>query len=796
MPNPADRAPVYRFGLYEVVTTSGDLFRQGRRIKLQEQPFRLLIALLEQPGEIVTRETLRQKLWPGDTFVEFDQSLATAVTKLRQALGDSADNPRFVETVPKRGYRFLAPVHVTIQPKTGVQDQVSSQSPQVQPGAFPNVSETQKPSILRRRIHPNLRYAWIALAGIVALAGTLGAYLYHRRNAFLFTPKDTVLIADFENTTGDIVFDDALRQALEVGMQQSPFINVVSDRRIGTLLREMGHSGEDRVTGQVAIEVCQRAGSKVAVQGSISSLGTTYLIGLAAIRCDNDQPISLEQTEAKRKEDVVEALGKVTAQLRTHLGESLPSIQKYDVPLQEATTSSLDALKAYSLALSTWDQKGDEASIPFFKRAVEIDPKFAMAYGALGAIYHNLSEDALAQTCATKAYELRDRVTLYEKLAIESWYFLYVTGDLERAAQVYEFAVQDYPQSAGAFNHLGTTNAELGHYQKATEDLRQALRLDPTRATTYANLAAALLALNQNDQAAAVLASARNLHMETDFLLQVNYWAAFLHGDVGEMQRILQRSQSVPGAHSLLLFEQANTEAYYGHFNQARQLSLAAADLMKNEGDKEAASDCLATAALREAEAGNSAEARRYILQATKLSQDRNVTALAALVMATVGDTNQAVSLSGQLEGEYPSDTIINKYWLPTIRAEVDLHRGNAEDAIHSLEKTVPYESASLGGLSVSTLYPTYVRGEAYLMMRDGSQAAGEFQKLIDNPGQVLDMPLGALALLGRARAYSHLSDPSKTRVAYQQFFQLWKSADHDIPIWQQSHREFSRLPG
>lgn len=794
MPNPTDRAPVYRFGLYEVVPTSGDLFRQGRRIKLQEQPFRLLVALLEHSGEIVSRETLRQRLWPDDTFVEFDQSLATAVTKLRQALGDSADNPRFVETVPKRGYRFLAPVHATIQSKAGVQDQASPQSLAFQPKDFSNVSETRKPSISGRSIHPNLRYAWLALAAVGVLAGGLGAYFYHRHNAFLFTPKDTILIADFENTTGDAVFDDALRQALAVGLEQSPFTNVVSDRKIGMLLREMGRSGEDRVTGQVAIEVCQRAGSKVVVQGSISSLGTTYLIGLAAIRCDNDQPVSLDQTEAKRKEDVVEALGKVTTQLRTHLGESLPSIQKYDVPLEEATTSSLDALKAYSLALSTWDQKGDQASIPFFNRAVDIDPKFAMAYGAVGTIYHNLSEEELARANATKAYQLRDRVTEPERLAIESWYFLYVTGDLEKAAQVYEFAVRDYPQSAGAFNHLGTTYAELGHYQKAAENLRSALRLDPTRATTYANLATDLLALNRMDQARAILNDASQRKMETDYLLQVKYWEAFLRKDSDGMQHIVQQAGNIPDARPLLLFEQANTEAYYGHFEKARHLSEAAAGLMKTGGDKEAAADCMAEAAMREAEVGNAGKAREYIAKAMENTQDQNVTARAALVMATIGDLDRATSLSEKLDKEYPSATIIQKYWLPTIRAIVELHRGKVENAVRTLEATIPYESASLGGLSVSTLYPAYVRGEAYLAMGDGTRAAAEFQKLMDNTGQVLNMPLGALAFLGRARAYSHLSDPSKTRVAYQHFFELWESADHNIPIWQQSHREFSHL--
>ena len=781
---------IYRFGLYEAHAASGDLFRQGRRIKLQEQPFRLLITLLEHPDEIVTRETLRQQLWKGDTFVEFDQSLATAVTKLRQALSDTADNPRFVETVPKRGYRFLAPVTVGGQSKPPAQEQI----------AVPD-SGTTLPVVLSPekspppRVNRRLRHAFVAGLVVVVLCIGIGTYFhYQKRSSFLFTPRDTVLIADFVNTTGEPLFDDALRQGVEIGLEQSPVLNLLPDRKTGIILKQMGRPSDDRVTGKIAIEVCQRAGSKIAVQGSISSLGADYLIDLAAIRCDSGEPIALDQAQAKRKEDVVDALGKVTSQLRIRLGESLPSIQRYDAPLAQATTPSLDALKAYSLGLTTWDRKGDEASIPFFKTAIGIDSNFALAYDALGTVYNNLGEIELARADATRAYELRERVTEAEKIAIESRYFLYVTGDLEKAAEIYEFAVQTYPNSAGALNHLGTTNAELGRYQNAAENLREALRLDSTRATTYANLAIDLLALNRIDEAGAVLDEASRLKMETDYLLQVNYWRAFLRRDNEEMQRIAEQAENIPGAHSLLLSEQANTEAYYGHFEKARQLSQSAADLMKNDGDKEEAAECIVEAAIREAEVGNAKQAREYVTQAMQNAHDQNVMARAALAMATVGDLDQATSLSEKLNKEYPSATFVQKYWLPTIRAEVELQRGKAENAIRILEVAVPYEPAGLSGLSASTLHPAYVRGQAYLALGDGIKAAAEFQKLIDNPGLTLNMPLAALAHLGRARAYSHLSDPSKTHAAYEDFFDLWKSPDLDIPILRQSRGELAQL--
>lgn len=385
-------------------------------------------------------------------------------------------------------------------------------------------------------------------------------------------------------------------------------------------MKQMGHLPDERMSGRSALEVCQRTGSKVTVQGSIASLGTTYLIGLAAIRCDTRELIANEQLQARRKEEVVDALGRATAQLRARLGESLPSIKRYNAPLEQATTPSLDALNAYGTALSTWDKKGDRDSLPLFQRALELDPNFAMAYGAIATIYHNLGEGELARKNAIRAYELRDRVTEAEKGAIEARYHQYVTGDLEQAAKVHEIWAQNYPERPGIPNHLAPIYAQLGLYDKAVATLQQAIRLDPTRATAYGNLAIDLLALGRSDDAGAVLAEANNRKFQTDYLLQANYYRAFLRGDNAEMQRLLSRASEVAGAQSLLLAEQANTEAYYGHFQKARDLTRAAADLMAHEGDSESAAACLADAAVREAEAGFSARARGYLEQAAKLS--------------------------------------------------------------------------------------------------------------------------------------------------------------------------------
>jgi DNA-binding winged helix-turn-helix (wHTH) protein/tetratricopeptide (TPR) repeat protein len=778
---------IVRFGSFEADLREARLSKGGIRIRLQEQPFQILVLLLERPGQVVTREEIRQKLWSNDTFVEFDDALNTAVRKLRAALSDSADNPRFLETVPRKGYRFLAPI--SLPELQGDQSPAQSKVPAT-PAPPSEVPQSNASRQLRIALQ---RRAWIGIAALM-LATIAGIYWYRSRIQFQISSADTIVLADFVNTTGEAVFDDALRQALEIGLKQSPFVQVLSDRKVAVILKQMGRSPDAPMTGHTALDVCQRTGSKVTVQGSIASLGTTYLIGVAAIRCDNGEPVANEQIEAKRKEDVVDALGRASIQLRERLGESLPSIQKYNAPLEQATTPSLEALKAYGMALSTWDKKGDEASLPFFKKAIELDPNFAMAYGALATIYHNLGESALAKESTAKAYQLRDRVTESEKTTIESRYFMYVTGELEKAADAYEASVHNYPQSATPLNQLGSINGELGRYEQALENLRTALVLDPTRATTYANLAGDLLQLNRLEDADAVLAEAEKRKLQTDFLLQVRYWRAFLRADDAGMQQILVQSSDIPGAQALILTQQANTEAYHGRFEKAFELSGVAANLMQHDGDKESAATCLAEAAVREANVGRSAHARSLIAQAQKLSRGEDVVTLTAVVAAQVGDLQQADVLSRELDRESPSATFVQRYWLPVIRAQTHLDQRQWLKAVSDLDSAVQLEFAGPSALSVATIYPAYVRGYAYLSAGDGAKAAAEFQKLIDHSGIVLNFPLAPLARLGRARAYARSGDAAKARAAYLDFLQLWHDADPDLPILKQAKIEYAKL--
>ena len=791
MPDPQNLRRIVRFGSFEADLQEAKLTKAGLRIRLQEQPFQILVLLLEHPGQVVTREEIQRRLWAADTFVEFDDALNTAVRKLRAALGDLADNPRFVETVPRRGYRFIAPVAVPSPITSEATHDDKVEPGQVRPETpSSEIDELEKARAVSRR-------SWIypvsAVAALLLAIAALG-YWHARRAAFRISGDDKIVLADFVNTTGEPVFDDALRKALEVGLQQSPSINVISDRKTAVIMQQMGHSQEERMSGRTAIEVCQRAGGKVAVQGSIASLGTEYLIDLAAIRCDTGEPIDHEEAEPKRKAEVVDALGRLSAQLRAHMGESLPSIHKFNVPLEQATTPSLEALSAYSTALSTWDKAGDLASIPFFKKAIELDPNFAMAYHGLSTIYHNFGETDLARENATKAYALRNRVTETERIPIEAVYAQYVTGDLNQAVQVHEEAIRDYPHSAGAWNHLGSIYGSLGEYDKAANSLREALRMDPSRATTYANLAGALLAMNRPADAKQALDEAVNRHLQTDYLLQMKYWHAFLQDDQTGMQQALLQAPEIPGAQSLLLATEANTEAYYGHLQKARELSRIAADQLQHDWDAASAADALAEAALRETEMGSQGQARQFLTQALKLSHTENVIVLAALTDASIGDQRSTRNFVDQLQRQSPSATFMQHYWLPVIRAQADLQEKRATKAIDDLVPALELDFSTPAALTVTSFFPAYLRGEAYLAAGDGAKAVAEFQKLIDHRGILLNSPLSALVSLEMARAYARAGDSGHARQAYQQFLQLWKDADPEIATLQQARAEYLKL--
>jgi serine/threonine protein kinase/tetratricopeptide (TPR) repeat protein len=632
----------------------------------------------------------------------------------------------------------------------------------------------------------------IPVAVVVVVALIAGGLYWRSPKTTAVTERDTIVLADFANTTGDPVFDDALKQALAVDLGQSPFINILSDRKVGETLRLMGRQPSDRITQEIARELCVRTGSKALILGSISNLGGQYVIGVDAVGCSSGDSLAKEQEEAASKQEVLKALGKAAASLRGKLGESLASIQKFDVPV-EATTASLEALKAFSMGITTFRTKGDAASIPFQKRALELDPNFAAAHAALGVAYMNLGQASLAAASIEKAYALRDKVSEREKYRISSLYYQNVTGELEQASQVYELWAKSYPLDSVPPGNLGDLYSQLGQYEKAVTQAQEALRLEPS-IVGYTNLAAYYLALGRLDDARKGIEQAQARNLDGDFLHQEIYYLSFLLSDVAEMARQVAWAAGKPGTEDLLLSSQSDTDAYYGRLGKARDFSRRAVDAAVRANAKEAAALWQVNAAMREAEFGNSATAKQDAASALTLAPGRDVKLFAALALARSGETARAKAIVEELEKNYPSQTVLKVYWLPTIKAAMEVNANNSTQALVFLEAAAPYELGQPAQLQLGTLYPAYIRGQAYLAAHNGTSAAAEFQKFLDHRGIVLNFPLGALAHLGLARAYALSGDTPKAKAAYQDFFALWKNADTDIPILKEAKAEYAKL--
>ncbi|HYN14442.1 MAG TPA: protein kinase [Terriglobales bacterium] len=628
--------------------------------------------------------------------------------------------------------------------------------------------------------------------GIAAIAIAAGAFFYSHRAPAL-SDKDTIVLADFDNKTGDPVFDDTLKQALAVQLEQSPFLNVLPDEKVNATLRLMNRSPNDRLTENVARDLCQRAGSKAMLAGSIDGLGSHYVIGLKALNCTSGDSLAREQVQAAAKEEVLKALSTAARNVRGKLGEALSTIQKFDTPVEQATTPSLDALKAYSLGLKTWNMKGETAAVPLFKRAVELDPQFAIAYARLGSAYRNLDEPGLAAENVRKAFSLRQKVSERERLYIEVRYYRYVTGEFEKWAQVCELWKLTYPRDRVPHNDLAHAYSAFGQYNKSVEEASEALRLEPNTGANYSNLALYYLSLNRLNEAESALNKAQERKLESRDLLWSRYQLAFVQRDEGEMKRLVEQAVGKPGIEDLLLGLQADTETYNGRLARARELRRRAVDLAKDNDAREAAAGYLAEASLEEAYFGEAKQARADADEALRLASNRTVQGYAALALALVGDTTGAEKLADELNQTLPLDTRVQRHWLPTIRAVLALQGKNPNQAIEALQVATPYELGPFGG-SNGCLCPAYARGQANLMLRNGSAAAVEFQKIIDHRGIVTNFPLGALAHVGLGRAYALQGDTAKARAAYQDFLTLWKNADPDIPILQQAKTEYAKL--
>ena len=647
----------------------------------------------------------------------------------------------------------------------------------------------------------------LILAAVVVIAALVAGGLYFRSShAAPLTEKDTIVLADFTNTTGDEVFDGTLKQALAVDLGQSPFLNILSEDKVRQTLQEMTRSPGERLTQDLAREVCQRAGSKAYVAGSIAALGAQYVIGLEALNCASGDVLVREQMTAAGKEQVLPSLGHSAAKLRNEVGESLSSVQKFDVPLEQATTNSLGALKAYTLGVKTRREKGEAEAIPFFKRAIELDPNFASSYAFLAVDYINLNQPHLGADYLKKAFDLRDRVTEPEKFRITWLYYQNVTGELEKANQTAELWIQVYPRDYFPYIFLGVDYMVLGQYEKAATVTREAPRLDPNNVIPYLNLGQIYLALNRFDEARAITDEAFGRKLE-GIPLHLNLYAlAFLQSNEAAMKQQADWAIEKAGAEDQMFSLESDTEAWSGRLGKARELSRQAVESARRNDEQEAAALWQANAALREALFGNAEAARKNAAAAVALAPGSHFAEeQAALAYALASDAAHAQSLADDLAKRFPQDTVVQSVWLPTIRAQIETGRKNAARSIELLHAAAPYE---LGMLSTSAanscLYPVYVRAEAYLSAQQGASAAAEFQKILDHRGLLWNCATGPLARLGLARAYALQAQSAqgadadaaraKARTGYQDFLALWKDADPDIPILIAAKSEYAKL--
>jgi DNA-binding winged helix-turn-helix (wHTH) protein/Flp pilus assembly protein TadD len=768
METPARNHPT-RFGAFEVDFRSGELHKHGIRLKLQDQPFHLLALLLEHPGDVVTREELRQKLWPADTFVDFDTGLNSAIKKLRDALGDSAEEPRYIETLPRRGYRFIAHVENGDLPASvAVEQDFASARPIGPPPRFWN----------------SRRYIISAGAAVILIVAAYATWrLFFTRP--LLTGTDVILLANFVNKTGDPIFDNSLDKALEVKLTESPFLSVLPDADVRRTMRTMRHEPSERVTQELGIEICKRQGLKAVVVPEIAAFGSKYLITLEAIDARNQKSIARRQEQAENKEQVIAALGKAGSQLRRQLGESLSSLEKYDAPLDLATTSSLEALQAYRTGQTMFRSGKQREAIPFFERAVELDPLFASAYATLGTAYYSISDDQAARKNFTKAYELKDaRLTQEENFQTTALYHSYITGNLEKETAVLVLYQQVYPRSVFAANRLGIAYATLGRTDEALQKFNWAIDHSPVpSAQYYSNASQALMTLGRFDEAKQLLERWQQKGSLNPYQRDVLYRIAFFENDAATMGRL---ASDIQGDDIHWLELQMQFAFLRGDLGRLRSLSETLVKQQLHAGEMENAANELALRAQLESLLGISSVARKLCLEAGELGKD-SASELwrCGEALGDAGDLARSEAMAAKLDRMDPEDTIEQKVQLPLIRSIIECERGNAVKAADLLAQAEQYEWS---------LDVFYRRAKAYLAAGEPAKATAEFEKLLGHRGWGWWPVYAPLARLGLARAYAGQGEHGKSRKAYDEFFTTWKDADPDIPIFRQAKSEYKKL--
>jgi len=782
------------FGRYRLRRRERVLEKDGAPLAIAEKTLDVLCALVESRGQIVERETLMRKVWP-DTFVE-DSNIAFQISTLRKLLDESANSPRFIATVPKRGYRFIAEVleETETQTETVVDAPTGTPAGKAVPEANSRLIEPRPERFFRQR------WMWAAGGAITALAVLALMGTGTQRKFSVLAERGTVVLAEFENKTGDAVFDGTLRQGLLVALEQSPFLSILSERRLQRTLTLMRQPPTGRLTHEIAMSICERTGSAMVVEGSIERIGRLYVLGLRAWNCDGGGLVDAEQAKAGTKESVLDALSEMAVKFRRRVGEAAATLKQHNISLAEATTEFPEALNSYSMGWALHQARGAPDAIPLLKHAVEIDPQFAMAHAALGRMYADIDESDLAAQSLKTAWELKEHTSDRERFFIEVNYLSLVTGNLAEARSVADAWARTYPNDAVPHTLLsGLPNKAVARYEEAASQARRSIQIDPDFGMSYYNLAVNSLYLQRLDDAGAALAAAAGRGLEIDEFHMLAYDLAFLRGDTDGVEGIVARERARSLAANWIENREAFRLTYAGRLQEARRRCDQAVAAAEQAGQTERAAAWKAGEAVREAMAGNRPEARRSAAAAMQLSHNREVRYGSALALAMAADTATAQTIASGLEKEFPEDTSIRFSYVPVVRAQIELKRHNPAGALEVLKVTVPTEmgvSRSAAITLFGALYPIYFRGLALCDLGRGKEAVDEFRKIVGHSGLVVSDPVGALAHLQMARAYRIAGDRTSAKAAYEEFLRLWRNADANLELLRDARSEYALLIG
>jgi len=767
---------LYEFGPFRVDPEKELLHRDGETVPLTPKTFQILLVLMRHSQEVVTKDDLLKTVWP-DTFVE-EANLSRNIFLLRKALGETPQDHQYIVTVPGRGYRFAEDVQLVADRELNI---IAASHSKIQ-----------------LLVHETKPWGWISVAAVLLISVAGAGYRLFTHRAPTLTTTDTVVLADFANSTGDPIFDGTLRQGLSVQLEQSPFLSLISDERIQHMLRLMDKPADTRLTPELAHDVCERTGSAAVLDGSVARLGSEYVLGLRVINCHSGEVLDQEQEQVARKEDVLKGLDHVASRFRTHVGESLGTLAKHNAALEDATTASLDALRAYSNGWRIAFSAGYADAVPFFKRATELDPKFAMAYASLARMYGDIGESALSSQNAEKAYLLRDHATDRERFFITVSYDRQLLRNLEKAREELGLWTQTYPRDTYAHSLLsGFTSQGAGNYARSIEEAQKAIALDPDFTPAYINLATSYFYLDHFKEASSVLQRATERRLEIPDAVVLSYYIAFLTDDQDGVQRAIVSARGNVSAEDWILHSQALVLARSGQLQAANRMSAQAVELAEQNGQIERAATFLAGRAVWEALFGNVRTARQDATRVLKIADGRDVEYAASLALALAGDDSQALALANDLAHRFPEDTSVKFNYIPTLRALSALQRNHPENAVELLDTASPYDFA-VPGIDFFAFfggpYPAYARGKADLASRHYTKAASEFKAILDHRGLLAADPIGALTTLELARACYLSGDKDGAKAAYQDLLTFWNGADADLPVLKQARTEYAAL--